>query len=1103
MRDIAPVTRPVVDELAAHPGHRLDRTQLEELCRVETGLLLLETLLPGTSVVAGWVLFGGHPFARVWSASLDPGAEAVLRTARQTLWPFQERSAWHNALNSYQKAPAGLRGYEVPAMDQPPARRPVLGTATGRWAVYRRLLEQAPPFAQRRLLPATAGAHTFTTGRTAARVELPVLDLPASTGHDLGLARARRGAVRFTYGELLRTAAGMDAEHPAGWVGRLRGIRISTRTGSGFSPAEELTVEGLQHLVGRERAARQTLRDVIAVYMARARVGRVTVIVGEESEALRLVRLYNTYAGRRAAAPVIAPPGVAWHIDRLHRKELGRGEPRLITASDSALDYLSTSCVMNELRTDPGADTSLAFGDAPCCGLRSASGGESGGEERSCPFWSACPRHRATRALVGADIWVATLSGLLEVSPSPVQNSADVRLLELACRRSDLVLVDNADRAQQALDRAFAPARSLVGGRRPFLEELRERKRRALLENGRPEPADRHVEIWAGALDTSQIVAEKLHGLLAGRPAIDAGVDGDCFSARSVQLGLVEERHPRCVRGDDAAASHIGDQERQRLFDRLDEFRKDPFGDLRPPESDATGSELTVLLSELIHTGDPRNTHARLGRVTDRIFASGAAENHRSAARPGAFTARFELFLLLSALESRLALLMDVWPHAEPSIRAGFNPLSTSPVDFRPLVPASPMGELLGFRFDGRAAPSGELGFVHCHGVGRELLGSLPHLPEADGLPGTNVLLMSGTGWAGTSSRSHLSAPVGVVVEPVTPVADCLMRDEPELSGENAPPPCEIRSDERSSALRDMTAVLGAGLAEGAAHGGPLERQLMLLPEGRDHLLMIVGSYDEAALVADTLHGLSERWHGRVLRLARDDTKLPVCEGDGERARVLLRGELSEFKDRDADVLVAPLTALDPRHRVLNGGGTGAFGAVYFLGCPHHHPRDLGVAVSTVNDWIVRATAGGDFATWVRAGAGLDGAALDVRRRAENTWRRALHRGDAWSVLGEDRPSVSWDLIVLMSQAIGLAQDGGEPVHVVLVDPAFAPGRHRVPRERDTAESSRLRSMLEVLAPYFTPGTGTDPHDRHVAQALYGPLWSMLNRYLDGSRDPR
>ncbi|MET9698201.1 hypothetical protein ABZY31_14925 [Streptomyces sp. NPDC006529] len=1093
MRDITPVIRLIVEELIAHPGHDLDRTQLEELCLLETGLLFLETTLPGTPVLAGWTAFSGYPFTRAWATPpLDASTGAAFMTARRTLWPFQRRTTWSDALTAYRTVPAELRGYDI-SNTQHPAERRRPPTAVDRWQTYQRLLEQAPPFRTRDLRPAGPGLHAFPAGRTTAHVELPMVDLRPPRGHDLNATRRGDSPVRFSYKELRATAAEMDARHPAAWVDRLDAIHWSERTEFGFSGTGEFAVDGIQHLASRERGMLHTLRDVIAVHMVRQRRGRVTVIVGEETDALHLVRLYNAHA-RGAAAPVLALPGRPWHIERAHREQSRRYGRSLLCTDETAFDYLSTACALNELRTEPGTNTPLSFGDAPCHGLRPVSAAAGPEGERTCPMVSACPRHRGDQELVDASIWVATLPGLLEVSPHPAQNPEEVRLLELACRRSDLVLVDHADRVQQALDRAFAPARSLVGGRREFLEELHERRRRTSRSGRRAETSDRSADTWAGALDTSRITARKVHDLLEERCTSGADFDLNSFSAQSIQRAIVEDSHRRP--GGAPADTTLAEQ--------LDEFRTDPFGERRPPASDRPHAELTALLHDLLTTGDPRNTHARLTWFTERLLTPRLSEEHRSARELDALVTRFELFLLLSALESRLGLLLDTWHRANPVVRAGFNPLATIPADFLPLVPEPPMGEVLGFRFAVRKSGTGELSFFRCHGVGRELLTGLHTLPVADGLPQANVLLMSGTGWAGAATRAHLAVPVGVLVESRGPASLGVMRHEPELAGSEALRLSEIPSDERTVALRRAIAVLGASEAEGADTGGPLERQLMLLPDGRDHLLMTVGSYDEAQIVADALHNMGERWHGRVMRLARDDTaaSLPSDTPD-DGARVLARSDLGDFPTRNADVLVVPLSALDPRHRVLNLRGIGAFGCVYFLSCPGHFPQDPETAVSALNSWITRATRNGDCTNWLRSGAGLDEAGLALRRRADREWTRLLNRGETWRELGDDRSAVTWDLIATMAQVMGLAQDGGETIHVVMVDSAFGSGRHLTPEQPDTARSSRLQSMFDALSPYFDSTCTVDPHDRRIAQALYEPLWNMLSDYLSGRADKR
>lgn len=44
----------------------------------------------------------------------------------------------------------------------------------------------------------------------------------------------------------------------------------------------------------------------------------------------------------------------------------------------------------------------------------------------------------------------------------------------------------------------------------------------------------------------------------------------------------------------------------------------------------------------------------------------------------------------------------------------------------------------------------------------------------------------------------------------------------------------------------------------------------------------------------------------------------------------------------------------------------------------------------------------------------------------------------------------------------------------------------------DTADTSLLLSMREILAPYFTGDPGIDPVDQTLVQFLYEPLYQAL-----------
>ncbi|MFI7103664.1 hypothetical protein ACIBK8_30470 [Streptomyces sp. NPDC050161] len=1140
MRSLARALHNELNMLSEQAPPDVRRTELEELCLVELGLHLQQTWMPHSPAAQAWVLFSGYPYAAASGVPLPPDAEHVRWTVRHALWALCRPRAWHEALERYQRHIDPLRGFDVTDLDQPAVRRP-LSVALDRWSVYDALLYKAPPLVGRRPEPAGTGPHAFSMGRSLPVVNLPPAPSAPLIAHDVDTPPPGGGEpLTFRLADLEETAAAMDVRQPGrNWVRTLRSFDLSTRTAEGFGRSDRFTVEGIQHLLGIVGAGKSTLRDIIAVHLATVCAKKVTIVVTDVPEVLKLVQLYNIHTDG-AAAPVLGASGKERHAQRLHRRLAGRGEHRLLAHDDPAFDHLSTACTVNTLLS---AGQVLTFGEAPCADLRPPRRRTAGEDEPrqwrktpvSCPYWPTCPRHHSARELVRADIWVSTPAGLLDARPPLPQNGERIRYLELACRRSDLVIVDEADRVQMQLDQAFAPAVLLARSDREdgFIDELSGHRIRELAAGGRTQLSDRDVETFTAALSTAETATNRLYAMLVSDHALRRRVRTGYFSAWTLQTGLLDER--------DALLERAGNPEvpvaRQDLRNLLDAFRDNPFGDRSRPLSEHVAN-LIGLLSELLHTSNPDRTAQRMRTAADKLFAlepcmavkrkeyarklaewerrkvhPRPAGRKRKAARPetpeewrSGFLKRFEFTLLLSALEPKLALVNAMWSRVEAALNLRHNSMYRRPDDYGPVVPEAPMGNVLGFQFhvpgeDEGGVRSGELRFFRCSGVGRELLRAMPRLSTVDGLPGTHVLLMSGSSWAGKSSRYHIPVAVGVIIEPPPEVigrieAESRMRFEfIEDEGETL----RISGSERESRrekLRRIATWLGASFDE-ELHGGPLERELLTAGDKRDQILLLVGSYDEARVVADTLHNLNMRWKDRVLRLVSDDEDIEEGPGDGGNcARVLRRGDVEHLKDGRADVLVAPLLAVERGHNILNESAEAAISTVYFLARPNPHPDDLALAVHAINDWIVRAVDGGEFAAWVGAAPSLTEGAQEVRRLARSQWYRVLRRSMAWSRLGDDREQVTWDMLVLVWQVVGRLVRGGVPARVVFVDSAFAPNRAATPPRPDDHKSSLLHSMQHVLRPYFTNAAGVSPHDRYIARALYAPLWAMLDRCL-------
>lgn len=1198
------------------------------LCQVELGLLLLERLDPDRSASGVYALLSGYPFAEALGIASEPGQQAMLTVARHLLWKLRRGRQWAQALETYQELPERLRGYRIPPGGGP-ARRVEPTVAGDRYDLYDQTLSRLPGFDRLPLPLAGPGPSRFTERRRPTAVTIPAeLCLDPAPGHDISqVPDATRGPLEIPLAELAETACWMDAteqEHrlrPGSWSQRLADMHLDTVSPDGctFRPSSVLTINRLLHLVGMVGSGKSTLMTLVAVWGARKRNPvRSTLVVGDVAEQLSLTTLFRDLG--LLAAPVLGATTREKHAGRLHRRLAARGHDSLLLHDDPGFGYLSTACVVDALRgleaTEP-----LRYADAPCTSLHpegtepAAAGGirlperYTSGQDRSdpgrppgtdgklrpargCPIWSACPRHAIDRELVEALIWVASPASLLESAVPRHLNEERVRYLELACLRSDIIIVDEVDRVQMQLDTAFAPSATLVvRGPESWLDRLHTHKIDELARQGRLPLSERDVQRWSASLEVVTTATNRLYGMLIDNEDLRGWADIEYFSAWTLQEKLLAEWYPQPqldaalldgIRAEtdvydpgeddrqgepepDTAAAQPWAEHRQEVTTALDQFRDDPLGDRGPYGTVA--DDLIRAASDLLHTLNEKGTRSRVRAVLDSLLQHapildgsliqpdpqdgederGNADVWGSEQWYERTANRLEFTLLLAVLHQRLDRITFLWPQVEAALHldTSDNELSRRPpLDYAPLVPEAPMGNVLGFQYlpddpePGAAADdprSGTLRFFRCAGVGRELLVNLPSLgaDPAAARPGPHVMLMSGTSWAGTSTRAHVLVPVQAVLKPQETALKAIQETSfhPRFLYDSEGGPLTLsgsKPETRPAILRQMITQLGRS---GPGQPSLLDQELrQIQDETRRRALLLVGSYREATVAADLLE-VMPRWRGRVKVLAADDADLDhAAPGDANgadsssRAAALRRGDLATFaEDPDAELLIAPLLAVERGHNILNKQRKAAFGTVLFLARPHPQPDDLSLAVFAVNDWVTRlirdhpGVRAGTFSKMVARAGDLDAAARAFRREARKEWRRLLSRRYIYSRLDDDeKESFAWDQMVTIWQVIGRLVRGGVPARVLFVDAAFAPalaeamapppapaatltGAPR--RRRRQTDGGLLAKLQSVLAPYFAEATDPadpqafpNPADPALVRTLYRPLYQALCR---------
>ncbi|MFF6871298.1 hypothetical protein [Streptomyces sp. NPDC012450] len=1194
MRDRESWHKPVSKELARLWGEvpaESGTVKPSLLCQVELALRILEHIAPDEPASGAYTLFGGYEFARSRGYVTSPAYEVMLTSGRHLLWHLRRRRTWQQTLETYSSLPDRLRAYEVPDLDRPARRREAV-VASDRFTVYDATLTALPPLARKPLPLAPAGRATFIERRRPTSVTLPAWLRPdPAAGHAPENGRPGNGApLVISRAELAETARWMDeteqengVENPGNWQDRLTELHIFPRDadGLGFSEEGDLRLDGLLHLVGMVGAGKSTLMTLIAVWGARRTPQlRTTLMVGDVAEQLRITALLRDLG--LTAAPVLGLTTRETHVQRLHRRLGSRGLHNLLDHDDPGFDHLSTVCVVDALRGTEAAQP-LRFADAPCTSLypekprkegerppesdglpepyrpgqrHSASDQgvvpEAKGTPHGCPAWSACPRHNTARELVDSLIWVANPASLVQSAVPRHLGDERLRHLELACLRSDIIIVDEGDSVQMKLDEIFAPSAALVSpGPESWLDQVQAHRVEELSRQGRLPLTDQEVERWSASLTVVHAATDRLYKLLISDEDLREWADIEYFSPWTLQEKLLrswfeQDAIPGVPDGvsdeselyeayeDDApeptSPGPEADARRAELTQYFDDFRDDPLGGQGPYGN--TTDDLVRLSQDLLTTLSSSGTRARVFAMLRPLLADTPAADRAKDEEWLDLTARrLEFTLLLSALNQRLERLVYLWPQVEAALHLDStgNELSRRPpLDYAPLVPEAPMGNVLGFQYlpDERernveGQHSGTLRFFRCAGVGRELLLALPDVGADPGLGrrGPHVVLMSGTSWAGTSTRAHVVVPVGAVLTPSPRSLEAVKESvfTTHFLYDDEDRPLSLSGTEpkaRPAACRAMVRRLGLPGRGGAP--SPLEQELAKVTDNRRRrAILLVGSYKEANTAADALHDI-ERWYGRVRVLAADDADLEqAVRGSGavrperEAVTALRRGDLATFaQDPTAEILVAPLMAVERGHNILNAQRNAAFGTALFLARPHPRPDDLSLAVFAINDWAARFTRDepgapqGTFSELTLAAEKLDAAGLAFRHVARGEWRRLLSRRYIYSRLSDkEKTSFTWDQLVTLWQVIGRLVRGGVPARVVFVDARFAPRTARLLSPGTASapvplEDGLLTGLRDVLAPYFSdtvpPADCPDPADPMVARLLYAPLYKAL-----------
>jgi hypothetical protein len=1085
MRDIREWSRRVVGEIKKR---RPENSSMKPsiLCEIELGLYLLSRLSPEIKADELWVYLTGYPFPILVNGGLTIEQRQMIGNARHLLPSFKRRYLWERALSRYRQFEERLRLYMV-EKDYRFSRRDVTVCAN-RCDDYERALREQVLHARRSIKQAEEGNYWYSRHLFWNAVKIPsnlVFDNPI--GHDLD-GRGDHSALTVSWLELLETACWMDSEYRSrglhsetNWEKRLKRVRLEcfTKNGTTFEQAQSLTFNGVMHLIGMVSSGKSTLMDILAVWAARNNL-QVTLVVGDVinaiNKATQFVKLGLT------AAPILGRSNRDEHIERLHNiqssEEKADWESRF---NHTGFRWLSTACPLDELGA---SGESLNTLDYPCIKLYKSEEGQRK-KINSCPLYAVCPFSRGQRELVESSIWVATPGSMVYSRVDASLNKENITFAELIYRRSNLVIIDEADRVQAQLDRMFSPEQVLVckgePGKSGWLSDLYHRVVTVLNQEGRGQLRDDRVERWIQAHDVAQNAANRIYGLILQESVIKTLVKNkEYFTAWLLFSNLSDDL--------------IENRENSSLPGIFCDYLDDPLRE-----------ESNHALAELARNAifNPNNENVRT-HIKNWIGKQDVFNKTLSDISLEKVSIKLHFTLLVAVLQDRLNQIVIQWKEVEEVLKLGNNNsmmFHRPPRDYDAVLPQSPMGNILGFQYiqsSDLEQSAGEFRFFRCMGVGRWLMLRFHELFNADGLVGPHVLLLSGSSWAGHSPVYHIQVPVtGVLHSPKSEV-DAIDKSRFEFlpflgEEEQAIKVSGKQGDARNCALHRLLEKLIGYNKLGGPSRLEIERDKWL-EQGRKRILLVVGSYEEAKESRRYIESIRQDLKGKVINLIRDEE---TTEAEGSNVQnTLQRGLVNSFAETGGWILIAPLLAIERGHNILNENEEAAIGSVYFLVRPHPRPDDIDFALHSINRWAVSQCEKFDnFGAESEKGPPpVKQLGTEFRNEAFRKWRYLLKLPMIFSTLPfEEKKDVTWNLLVAIWQVIGRLVRSGKPARVFFCDAAFA-AHMTEPKDVSNPDSSLIINMQRILRPYFEEVDCVDSKERALVEALYGPLYKALKK---------
>ncbi|MPL63725.1 hypothetical protein SDC9_09366 [bioreactor metagenome] len=993
--------------------------------RYTTDLIIrVELMLTGFNLATAhnkaeeaWSLIPGYDFWKI----AEQANFGIIGRMRILFGFYRAESLWNKDLAEYGKLDSAYRLYRL--MDNGLFKEEPPRYVSDRKSEYHNILMNPIPHKRHSLPFVTAGVFNyqiFMDEKRNVQGNIPVIQTEQVA---FPRQRSKKPLTCDFNADWLGLPEEME-QIQKGWLKRANSFELAS-----LKQSMCLNYRGINHLAGGLGTGKSTFRVMETYRLVKKHQAKVGLLEGTVAEVVKRVKELNSLGIN--AVPIIGPSGRKKHLNTYlfsHAKEVD-DLSGWVNEEHRALSHLSGICFIQALSENFEDDKSF-----PCQKIVQDN------KPAQCSFAASCGIYADFRKAIEADVWVTTSAAVLKTRLPGMLDPAERTVFEVMYDLLDVIFVDEADYVQEQFDRAFLEEYELFGAPNHLLEQL-ENELTAKINGRYSDVAGNPIILnFRRQLKEMIDIVWQIFELLNNSPRLRK------------HLAYRKVFHIYALAHDLTDKLAKGSESSDKIWAELRGYISNPFAE----------GKFTAVVNQLL---TPNRT--KLKEELIEPFIASFFEGVKSKLDMVLLSLQLELFLYLGRFEDHLKNILQYADivFEELNISSSLGKVFNMRKEFSPFMKEGMTGMMVGYRYFAKESSLGTFKFFEYSGVGRLLLKEWSDLyDQTDGIQGPGVVFLSGTSVAPGSRHYELNSPVDWLMKTRTamgkieqfyhPLADPETGELIFVSGTNP----EKRGEHLEKEVRSLKPLI--------------KREIEHWNKERK-ILLVVNSYDDLERVASVL-SLDPEWKDNFKILSRGDQAEEGAEG---LSFYFPLSNIEQFVHESAEILVAPLLAMNRGHNILDARQGALFGTVFFLIRPYPVPDNLGYMIQALHAQLP------NILETIEQKTLMGGKAIkELRKSSILLLEMMVRKPDFWSILSpKERKALAWFILVPVWQMIGRLLRGGRDARVFYIDAKFG--------MEGTAGTGTIPSLLSYWRTMLEAHQGDK-----VIQSLYGSFLDSLPR---------